>query len=386
MPLKLAKATALASILSVNLLHSNISQALTIDTDALFMAKLQPQIAVPSHYKIYPVNTVKQVYLALSKIHQQGGYAAILFADGTYHLKHTLNISAPHTMLLSQSANPAKVILSGNGMKPTNGVDNLIRVSGSHFVIDGLTLEQAGNHLIQIAGENGAKRPIIRNSILRDGYEQLVKVTYSRKNSDKFSNDGLVENCLFRYTDEVGPNYYIGGIDAHGIKNWLIRDNIFESIASPSNRIAEHAIHLWNDTADNTVQDNWIINSDRGIGFGMRQKKKGYNSYSNFSGVIKGNIIYHGDNEHLSADTGIILEDSADTLVENNIILLKHNYPNAIEFRFPETKDVLIRNNVTNRKIRNRNGAQGVLINNRVEKSLAIEQAINKRMGSVLSQ
>jgi len=353
-------------IILISLFYCSFIQAITIDTNAIFLAKLQPQMKVPSDYKIYNVRNVEEVYQALNKANKAGGYAAILFADGIYHFKHTLNILANNIMLLSKSATPVNTILRGNGMKATKGVDNLIRVSGKHFVMDGLTLEQAGNHLIQIAGENGASSPIIRNSILQNGYEQLLKVTYSRKHSELFANNGLVTNCFFRYTKGIGPNFYIGGIDAHGIKNWLIIHNIFENIASPDKHIAEHAIHLWNDTAHNCIKNNLIINSDRGIGFGLRQGKANYISYSNFAGVIQGNIIYHAKNMHKYADTGIILEDSPETIVKNNIIFFEHNYPYAIEFRFESSVNVVIKNNNTNRGIRNRNNANAIVINNKV--------------------
>ena len=255
-------------------------EAVSIDSDSLFLSKLEPQIKIPANYKIFIVGNSSDVYQALSKVHEAGGFSAVIFKEGIYSLNHTLNITAPNVMLMSLSASPINTILTGNGMKPTNGVDNLIRVSGKNFVLDGLTLQQSGNHLIQIAGENGANYPIIRNCLLQDGYEQLIKVTYSKKNERLFSSGGVIENCMFRYTAGIGPNFYIGGIDAHGIKNWKINGNVFENIASPSKRIAEHAIHIWRDSYNNDVESNIIINSDRGIGLGMREKKSNYMKYS----------------------------------------------------------------------------------------------------------
>jgi hypothetical protein len=53
---------------------------------------------------------------------------------------------------------------------------------------------------------------------------------------------------------EFGPKCYIGGIDVHGGKNWVVRNNVFRSIISPSQTVAEHAIHFWNQAADMVVK------------------------------------------------------------------------------------------------------------------------------------
>ena len=350
----------------INLFYCAVANAITINTDEVFQAKLQPQISIPAYYKTYMVSNSEQVYQAINSIKNEQGYSAVIFNEGVYHLKRTLNITTPNVMLLSKSADPANTILRGNGMKATKGVDNLLRIAAPNFILDGLTLEQSGNHLIQIAGESDARKPVIRNAILQDSYEQLIKVTYSRKHLDKFSNEGLIENCLFRYTQGIGPNYYIGGIDAHGIRNWVIQDNIFENIASPSRYIAEHAIHLWNDTFNNIVKRNLIINSDRGIGLGMRMSQPNYIYHSNFGGLIQENIIYHSDNKNKFSDVGIILEDSPNTLVERNIIFFEHNYPYAIEYRFDESTNIVIKNNNSNKGIRQRDGAQALSKDNKV--------------------
>lgn len=87
--------------------------------------------------------------------------------------------------------------------------------------------------------------------------------------------------------------------------------------------------------------------------------------YSNLGGVIDSNVIYHEKKRnHNFADTGIILENSPETIIKNNIIYFEHNYPNAIEFRFEATKNVTIINNITNRGIVRRNGAEAMIYAN----------------------
>lgn len=337
--------------------------ALEFDTEKLFLSRLTPPPKPILAKHTITVKTSAELLKAVNQANTRGN-TAIYLHEGQYNLSQTLFIKANNIHIVSLSQNPFNTIISGQGMKPTSKVDNLIRVSGSDFYLDGVTLQEVGNHLIQIAGESAANKPTIRNSVLQNGYEQLLKVTYNNKQPMLFSSDGIIENCLFRYTAGIGPNYYIGGIDAHGIQNWTIRNNIFENIASPSDHIAEHAIHIWNNAAYNKVLHNIIINSDRGIGFGMYTEKKINHRYGHLAGEIRNNIIYHANNNHPFADVGIILEQSPETNIISNLLLLEHNYRAAIEYRFPSTTSVFIAENITNKNIRKRDDAEAILLEN----------------------
>lgn len=357
---------------------SSILFAIEINTEQLFLdqLKVHRQSSTPKKLFNITVNNTKQLLKAIRQANKQHN-TAIYLTSGHYQVKQTIQITANNIALIAIDKNPFNTIISGQGMRKTLGVDNLIRVSGSYFYLNGLTLENAGNHLIQIAGEKRANYPVIQNSILQNGYEQLLKVTYNLKKPDNYSIQGRVENCLFRYTAGIGPNYYIGGIDAHGIQNWIIKNNIFENIASPAKHIAEHAIHIWNNSKNNKVINNTIINSDRGIGFGMRNKQHVNLKYGNLAGEITNNIIYHENNKHPYADVGIILEDSIDTIITKNIIVLEHSYNAAIEYRFPMTSNILIANNVVNKAIKQRNNAQALIIENTISSKAAINTLSN---------
>ncbi len=297
--------------------------------------------------------------------HKGTEHVTFLLKDGIYNLNQTLVIKNDYMTFTSLSGIPGNVVIQGSELKNT-GIKNIFRVSGKHFTIDGITLQNSKYHLIQIAGESDADFPVIRNSIFQDAYQQLFKVSYDLKNKPENSSDyGLIENNIFRYTDGIGPNYYIGGIDIHAGNGWIIRNNKFKDIASPKRYIAEHAIHIWNNASNNLVENNIIEDCDRGIGFGMLQKSTTENLvYSNFGGIIRNNTIIHSDNDDPFADTGIILEDSALTLVENNKIWLGHNYISAIEYRYPSTGGVIIRNNITNKNITSHDGGSGETYDN----------------------
>ena len=328
----------------------------------LFVNLLVSTAYAQSPQKLINVNNTQQLYTALEQANKSGN-TSIILADGKYKANKTLFIKSDHISLYSASGNRNSVVITGTGMKRTGGVNNLIHVSAKHFTLDGITLQQTGNHLIQIAGEQDADFPTLRNCVLRDAYEQLLKVSYNSK-TKVASDNGLIENCEFSYSAGIGPQYYIGGIDVHGGHNWVVRNNHFQDIASPESKVAEHAIHFWNNTKNILVENNTIINCDRGIGFGMK-------NHPNSGGIIQNNLILHSANDHPNADVGIILEESPNTKILNNKIYMAHSYFNAIEYRFPATLNTEIRGNLTNKSIRKRDDASAVLPNNSRSKMLS---------------
>jgi hypothetical protein len=303
------------------------------------------------------VGSVAQLESAVAAANGSGGNRTILVRDGIYSLNGTLNVTAPGITIAGQSGARANVVIQGDAMGPSARIGNLIRVSGRNFRLSDVTLQKSGFHLIQIAGESDADAPVIRNCILRDAYQQMIKVSNDPAARGVSSDDGLVENCLFEYTAGIGPQFYIGGIDAHGSKNWVVRGNTFRNIASPSRSVAEFAVHFWDGSAGNIVERNLIINCDRGIGFGLDGK-------GNMGGIIRNNMIYHADNASRFADAGIALTESPGTRVYNNTVVMDNSFPRAIEYRFASTTGVLIVNNLTNKPIASRNGASGVVSNN----------------------
>jgi hypothetical protein len=286
----------------------------------------------------------------------------IIVLPGIYKLNHRLQITANNVAISGATGNPNDVVFQGSGMRapiPHSGAEVLIDVHADNFSLSGVTLEQSTNHLIQVRAETGADNFLLTNSILRDSYQQLLKVSASAKANSLFSESGTVKNCLFTYTAGIGPNFYIGGIDAHRAKHWRVENNRFENIASPSEHVAEHAIHFWRQSQNTVVKNNIIFNSDRGIGFGLSNTEN-----EHIGGVIEGNVIIHNNKNHPYRDAGIILESARATKVIANNVLLTSGYPNAIEFRFAHTQDVEISGNTVLGEIMLRDGASGVIDNN----------------------
>ncbi len=304
------------------------------------------------------VSNVSQLANAVSNANNAGGNYTILVNDGTYNLSDTLYVNAPNVTIAGKSGARDKVIIQGTAMAENAQVGNIIRVAASGFKLDAVTLQKAGWHTIQIAGETNADGPVITNCVLRDAYEQLFKVSQDLANPNVISDNGRIENCLFEYSAGVGPEFYIGGVDAHGVKGWVIRNNTFKNIASPNTSVAEFAIHIWDlPSANNTVERNTIINCDRGIAFGLDGR-------GSSNGIIRNNFIYHANNGAPFADTGIALMESPGTQVYNNTVYFENNFPWTIEYRFAKTTGAVITNNLTNKSIVTRDSATATLSNN----------------------
>jgi len=217
------------------------------------------------------VNTVDALKAAIEEANANpNADATILIEDGTYHLKWShLWIGRDGVTLTGKSSNREAVILSGeNGMRGGK-IEFIFQVSADDVTISDLTLEDVGSHAVIVHGEAplGADRTVLRNLVIRDTFQQMVKVTPANSDPQKFfSEGGVLEDCLLEYTAGIGPQVDIGGIDAHGAKDWIVRRNVFKNIISPSQSSAEHAVHFWSWSRGTLVENNLIINCDRGIG------------------------------------------------------------------------------------------------------------------------
>ncbi len=295
------------------------------------------------------VSTVAELQSALQDCNANGGDYTILLEDGIYELTNNLlyiSQNMKNLTIRSASGNRDAVVIRGQGMG--GNVGYIFNVAASHFTAADITIGWISVHPIQIHAEHNADSCLIQNVRIVNGREQMLKV--SGNASPTFSDGGIVQCCLFEFPDGIAYQWYTGGIDAHRAKNWQVRNNTFKHIRSPENNLAEHAIHFWSDSENTLVENNLIINCDRGIGFGLGSKQ-------HFGGIIRNNFV------HTSRDVGIGLESSPDTKVYNNTVITE-NYFNSIEYRFEETTNVHIANNLVNEDIASRNGGTGLVENN----------------------
>ncbi len=301
------------------------------------------------------VSTVTELNAAISTVNSGGGNYTILLADGTYELTTPLYISVNQVMLRSNSGNRNSVLLTGQGMD--GSITHIFQVMGSDITIADLSIGEVANHAIQVHGENGADNLLVHNVRIFNTNEQMLKGSYSSSTSDSGSDNGTVECSLFEYTDDFGPQYYIGGIDVHQGANWTVRNNEFRNIRSPESSIAEHAIHFWSDSKNPLIEQNLIINCDRGIGLGLGQGR------GCSGGEISNNMIY-SDGQGAHNDVGIGLEDADNIEIYHNTIYFDSSYPNAIEYRYSGSNGITIINNLTNKAITSRDGGSATVADN----------------------
>ena len=299
------------------------------------------------------VTTVSELQTALQSVSSQNGNVTILLENGTYQLtSNLLFISSNMSKLTirSLSGNRDDVVIRGMGMGNSN-VTHIFNVQADSFTVADMTIGWVYNHPIQVhSNSEDADYFLMQNVKVVDGREQLLKVSGG---GAKFADYGIVRCCHFEFSAGIAYQNYTGGIDAHRSKDWVVEYNTFKDIKSPNATLAEHAIHFWRESAGTRVQNNHIINCDRGIGFGLG----GSATDGHSGGLIHNNFV------HTSTDVGIGLETSPNTKVYHNTIITD-NYSNSVEYRFSGTSGVHIANNLCSGNISSRDGGTGSLVTN----------------------
>ena len=277
----------------------------------------------------------------------------VLIAPGTYRLTSTLNIgnrTLTNVALRGATNNRNDVVLLGPGM--TNGSYG----SAPHGVwtgngVDGILIANltiSGFYFHPLILNAGTRAPRIYNVRLVDGGEQLLKA--NPDSNGKGIDNGIVEYSVLEFTTRSRDNY-TNGVDVLGGAGWVIRDNLFRNITAPSGQLAGPSILMWRGSRDTIAERNTFINCQREIAFGLQPGSP----HDHSGGVIRNNFIYRAAS--VAGDAAIGVNDSPDTKVLHNTIVISGTYPNAIEYRFAGRRASTIANNLTDAAIRARDGA-----------------------------
>jgi len=206
-----------------------------------------------------------------------------------------LDVQCPGLVIRSAGGNRDAVVVRGpdEGLRATTR--SVFVFSANDIVIADLTLGYCRHHGIQVRGEppfdvSGLR---VHNCRLVNCNQQFIKGS-SNETDPVGATDGCIEHCLFEFTSGWAYQFYTGGIDIHKGVNWAVRDNLLRGIRTPTGKdgISEHAIHFWKRCPTRpqniAVERNWIINCDRGIGFGLGAAAGGLQGGRSF---IRNNLV-----------------------------------------------------------------------------------------------
>lgn len=316
---------------------------------------------------IINVSTVSQLQAAVATANSQGGNVEIRLADGTYQITEQfgLLVTAPNVTFRSQSGNRASVVVRGDSSASNANIRFIFVAHAPGLVIQDLTAELCRWSVVQIEQQNGGNAVTLRNAVLRNSGEHIIKGTVANTAVDSGGTSGLVEDCWIGFTSGYAPQSYNGGIDVHNAKNWIVRRNWFQGIRSPDSTPCQHAVSFWNHCAGNEVYENIVLNCDRGIGFGLTDSAH----TQNIGGRIVNNFVCRTEAGN-APSVMIGLEKSPGTKVFNNTVYSADNQGGlnaSIDYRFSATttaSGVEIRNNLCSHAVAARNGASAATGNN----------------------
>jgi hypothetical protein len=282
----------------------------------------------------------------------------IVIAPGTYTLTSTLWINGTFSNVTVRGAtnNPDDVVLVGQGMGVQSSAVPFGIWSGgnvTNLTIANLTIRDVYQHPIMLNA--GTHKPRIYHVHLINAGQQFIK---ANPDANGVGVDaGVVEYSTLEYTN-TAPTYYTNGVDVHGGTNWIVRHNLFRRIRGPQGQLGGPAILMWNHASGSIADGNTFIDCQREISFGLTDKPGTDQS----GGIIRNNFIYRS--QGAGGDVGIAVFDSPGTRVVHNTIFLNGQYPNAIEVRFPDTRDVTVVDNLADRGSQLRDGATAAVSGN----------------------
>jgi len=320
--------------------------------------------------RVYRVNGMVALQQALDTANRLREPATLLLAEGTYRLDiPLLEVTCPGLVIRSEKGIRDRVILRGPDEGPQATVAHIFLISANDVVIADMTFGWCRTHGIQVRGESPADVSglHVHNCHIVNCNEQFIKGS-SHSDDPEGATDGRIENCHFEFTGGWAYQHYTGGIDIHKGINWIVRDNLFYGIRNPSDQpgIAEHAVHFWKRCPTRSqnivVARNWIINCDRGIGFGLVNLPGGHQGGQS---CIRNNMIYNdGTGDH--TDVGIGLEFADHVTIQNNTVLIE-TYWAPVEYRFAGSTNLVFQNNLVNRPIQRRDNAPPAILSHNLE-------------------
>jgi hypothetical protein len=282
----------------------------------------------------------------------------IVLQPGHYKLARRLVLGGPaesasltDVALRGSTGNRDDVVIQENGIVIRN-------VQGAQ--IANLTFDGVDTRNVVVHGEDGASRPHIYNVRFVGAGAQMLRATADLEREEGGVSGGIVEYSVFEYTVVDTERGYASAISVDRGTDWIVRQNVFRNFASPKGARPrlQAAVVMRNQSRNTHTYQNLFVDCARAIAYGMgpENTSDATTSSSHDGGVIHNNFI-HRRRGVRNGDAGIMLWDSPRTRVYHNTIIQHGTYKNAIEYRFPSTIGVDIRNNLTDGAITKRSNA-----------------------------
>jgi hypothetical protein len=246
-----------------------------------------------------------------------------------------------------------------------------IWTNARRITIANLTIRDVYEHHIIL--NPGAESPRIYNVRLVDAGSQFIKA--NPDNTGGGVDYGRIEYSILEYT-KTAPDSYTNGVEVLAGSGWVVSNNLFRNIRAPQGQLAGPAVLFWRGSRAALVEGNTFINCQREIALGLEAATI---TNDNTSGLMRNNFIYR--TASMSGDAAISVGDSTNTQVLHNTILVNGTYSTPIEYRFPNTTGVVIRNNLLDGSISARDGASGTVATNYT--SAAASMFVNPAAGDL---
>lgn len=278
----------------------------------------------------------------------------ILLEDGVYDLNQYSVVLNSSVTIRSASGDRNSVVIRGTGY--TENAEALMVMADDVHIAD-ITIKDVRDHAISI--KEGFEKTVIYNVNLLDIGTQHIK-------GNRSGPGGVIACSRIGYTKATATGDYIGAIDLHRAIEWTIRDNYIYNIFGDGSECAVDAecgtvypgggpaILIWQDSRDNIIERNSVVESFRAISLGLDTPYSG--------GVVRDNIVCRsqsgkeGVKGFIEGDAGISLLGANDVAVTGNRVVLAGEYPGAVELK--DAAGISIHNNIISRPVWNRGNAQ----------------------------
>jgi hypothetical protein len=130
---------------------------------------------------------------------------------------------------------------------------------------------------------------------------------------------------------------YTNGIDVHTGKRWVIRRSTFQRIGTNLNSNYSHAVAailFWNGGDGTLVEDVAFLDCESGVVLGLT-RATGPDGWNHANGTVRRAWFYRSND--VRGDRAFGFEASRQARIEDVKVVLNGTYPNAVEYRFPQT-------------------------------------------------